>query len=166
MIGMQAQLDSSPVVRSCDLLPPNIAKVPSASTLIIFIFPSYRLARGGVVANHAVNAPSGIAQQLQRSEEQNFDHMDPMSLDDLFFNESGATPFGQDQGHSPTDDMHGLTSDADAPGIPIKSRKSQLQRFSPQSVPAPSHGNEFQYVTRHHRKTSIDERPVSLRRST
>ena len=90
--------------------------------------------------------------------------MDPMSLDDLLFSENGATPFSHDQGHSPADDMHGLESNADTSGIPIKSRKDPFPRFSPQSVPAPSHDSGFEYVTRHHRKTSIDERPVSLRR--
>jgi len=57
--------------------------------------------------------------------------------------------------------------------IPIKSRKESAQQthhahFVPQSVPVPAHHqraqDEFGYVNRHHRKTSIDDRRVSPRR--
>lgn len=89
--------------------------------------------------------------------------MDPMSLDDFVFSDNGLTPPTLSQGDSPADGMHEMGSGAHASAIPInKSRKDPFQRFSPQSVPAPRHENEFDYVTRHHRKTSIDERPVSL----
>lgn len=54
---------------------------------------------------------------------------------------------------------HSMTS-----AIPIKSRKEPAQQFVPQSVPAAAHRqrvqDEFGYVTRHQRKTSIDERRV------
>lgn len=147
------------VVRLCDSSSvPILQKSPAVHAADCL---SYRLARAGPVGNGATNGPSGIAQQLQRSEEQSPELLDPMSLDDYFFGDSGSAP--PDQGHSPADDMHGLTSSAHALAIPGKSRKDPFQRFSPQSVPAPSHENEFNYVTRHHRKTSIDERPVSSR---
>ncbi len=88
--------------------------------------------------------------------------MDPMSLDDFLFYGNAPTSPGHDQGYSPADDMHGLGSNAHASAIPIKSRKDPIERFSPQSVPAPLRDqDEFDYVTRHHRKTSIDVRPVS-----
>lgn len=57
--------------------------------------------------------------------------------------------------------------------IPIKSRKESgqqtaTQHFVPQSVPVPPHHHqragqdEFGYLNRHHRKTSIDDRRVSV----
>lgn len=88
--------------------------------------------------------------------------MDPMSLDDFLFYGNASTPPGHDQGYSPSDDMHSLGAGAHASAIPIKSRKDPFVNFSPQSVPAPLRDqDEFDYVTRHHRKTSIDVRPVS-----
>lgn len=127
---------------------------------------SYRIAQAGPAGNSVANGPSGIAQQLRRSEEQNLSHLDPMSLDDFLFYGNAPTPPGHDQGYSPADDMHGFGPDAHASAIPIKSRKDPFERFSPQSVPAPLRDqDEFDYVTRHHRKTSIDVRPVSRRPS-
>ncbi|SPO00030.1 related to nitrogen catabolic enzyme regulatory protein NIT-2 [Cephalotrichum gorgonifer] len=123
-----------------------------------------RPTRAGLMVPAATNAPSGIAQQLRKSSEQNLSHMDPMSLDDFIFDDA-ETPPGHDQGFSPGDDMENLTSGLRASAIPIKSRKETSQRFSPQSVPfPPRHQNEFNYVTRHHRKTSIDVRPTTRKR--
>lgn len=137
----------------------HIAKIPLVTTLTCF---SYRLGRAGPVGNGAANGPSGIAQQLRRSEEdQGLDNADAMNLDEFLFYGDGATPSSHEQGQEgPDDDMQDLTPSANASAIPINSKKDSLERFSPQSVPAPRHENEFPYVTRHHRKTSIDERPV------
>ena len=139
---------------------PILQKSPPVTTLTCF---SYRLARAAPVGNGSINGPSGIAQQLRRSEEeQDLDEMNAMNLDEFLFYEHGATPSSHDQGHSPDDDMQDLASSANASAIPINSRKDPFERFSPQSVPAPRHENEFAYVTRRHRKTSIDERPVGF----
>lgn len=50
--------------------------------------------------------------------------------------------------------------------IPIKGRKGSTNQFVAQSVPVPPHhqrgqNDEFHYVPRHDRKTSIDDRRVS-----
>ena len=119
------------------------------------------------------NAPSGIAQQLQKSSEQEQDYssqVDLMNIDDFIFSDSAATPLAS---HAETprpanfapDNMQGITTShphAHSSAIPIKSRKDSQQRFTPQSVPfPPRHQGEFNYVARHVRKTSIDDRRVS-----
>lgn len=53
-----------------------------------------------------------------------------------------------------------------AAAIPIKGRKGSTNQFVAQSVPVPPHhqrgqDDEFHYVPRHDRKTSIDDRRVS-----
>ncbi|GKT62342.1 nitrogen regulatory protein area [Colletotrichum tofieldiae] len=121
-------------------------------------------------ATFNVNPPSGIA-QLRKSSEQNVNHPEPMNLDDFIFSDNIATP---DTNPSPLPhkreeknqhQMHSSFSSA----IPIKSRKDSAiqQHFVPQSVPFPPHHqkthDEFNYVTRHHRKTSIDERRTRKR---
>ena len=93
-----------------------------------------------------------------------------MNLDDFIIPESVATPAGivntptpsLDAGKKPEErSSHSLAS-----AIPIKSRKEPGKHFVPQSVPVSQHHqrvqDEFGYVTRHHRKTSIDERRVSI----
>ena len=94
-----------------------------------------------------------------------------MNLDDFIFAENAATPIGAALTPTPETTMaseeksaHSVTS-----AIPIKSRKEpaqQQQLLVPQSVPVPPHHpkvqDEFGYVTRHHRKTSIDDRRVSV----
>lgn len=148
-----------PVVHSCDYLPFQYHKSPAAHDAHYF---PYRLARAAPVSNGAANGPSGIAQQLRRSEEeQAIDFLDAMNVDDFLFYENGA-PSSYNQGHGPDDDMQGLGSSTNASAIPINSRKDPFERLSPQSVPPPRHENEFAYVNRRHRKTSIDERPVSF----
>jgi len=88
-----------------------------------------------------------------------------MSLDDFIDPENVATPAGMlatpspDPGKPDPELSHSVAS-----AIPIKSRKESAQNFGPQSVPVPAHQrtrDEFGYVTRHPRKTSIDERRVS-----
>ncbi|KAI1379133.1 hypothetical protein F4677DRAFT_442861 [Hypoxylon crocopeplum] len=113
-------------------------------------------------AANSVNAPSGIA-QLRKTSDQNFLHADPMNLDDFIFPENVATPAGLAATPSPDGNKHEGEKSAHttAAAIPIKSRKPSSQHFVPQSVPVPAHQrnqDEFAYVTRHHRKTSIDER--------
>ncbi|KAF3061384.1 Nitrogen regulatory protein areA [Daldinia childiae] len=113
-------------------------------------------------AMNIANAPSGIA-QLRKTSDQNVVHTDPMNLDDFIFSESVATPAGFTATPSPDASKQEAEKVAHttAAAIPIKSRKTPSQHFVPQSVPVPAHQknqDEFAYVTRHHRKTSIDER--------
>jgi GATA-binding protein len=89
-----------------------------------------------------------------------------MNLDDFINTENIATPSGTVR----TTSQEAPRQAGDRPGhasssaIPIKSRKESAQHFIPQSVPAPANRqraqDEFGYVTRHTRKTSIDERRV------
>jgi GATA-binding protein, other eukaryote len=108
-----------------------------------------------------VNTPSGIA-QLRKSSEKNVLQPEPMHLDDLIDAKNVATPDHASPAgglkNEPAESAHAVTS-----AIPIsKSRKDAVaQRFNPHSVPIPPHQREFGYVTRHHRKTSIDDRRVS-----
>jgi GATA-binding protein len=116
-----------------------------------------------------LNAPSGIA-QLRKSSEQYLLQPEPMNLDEFIVAEDMATPAAMVNSPSPDTirvalgekSTHSVTS-----AIPIKSRKEPVssQHLVPQSVPVPTHHpkvqDEFNYVTRHHRKTSIDERRVS-----
>ncbi|KAI1760726.1 hypothetical protein GGR53DRAFT_63849 [Hypoxylon sp. FL1150] len=112
-------------------------------------------------AVNGFNPPSGIA-QLRKTSDQTFLHADAMNLDDFIFPENVATPAGL--AHTPSPDATKQEGDkaahSTAAAIPIKSRKTPNQHFVPQSVPVPAQRNqdEFGYVTRHHRKTSIDER--------
>jgi GATA-binding protein, other eukaryote len=123
----------------------------------------------------ASNGPSGIA-QLRKTSHQNAAQSDPMNLDDFIFSENVSTPAGL-PAEPASPEAFRLPEDkaahATAAAIPIKSRKpsqqqqqqqQQQQHFVPQSVPVPphrGHEDEFGYVNRHHRKTSIDDRRVS-----
>jgi hypothetical protein len=89
-----------------------------------------------------------------------------MNLDDFIVTDNVATPAGitfpqSQEALKRAEDRssHSVTS-----AIPIKSRKEPARNFVPQSVPAPASRqrvqDEFGYVTRHPRKTSIDERRV------
>ncbi|KAI0385064.1 hypothetical protein F5Y04DRAFT_204635 [Hypomontagnella monticulosa] len=120
------------------------------------------LREAGNAAANGINAPSGIA-QLRKTSDQNVLHADPMNLDDFIFPENVATPAGLVGTPSPDANKQEAEKSAHttAAAIPIKSRKAASQHFVPQSVPVPPHQrnqDEFGYVTRHHRKTSIDER--------
>ncbi|KAH6697228.1 GATA zinc finger protein [Plectosphaerella plurivora] len=120
-----------------------------------------------------LNAPSGIA-QLRKSSEQNFSQPEPMNLDDFIYADSLGTPIDysspqplskqMDESRSGLGTHQTLTS-----AIPIKSRRDsavqaqQQDQFVPQSVPFPPQHqqktrDEFNYLPRHTRKTSIDER--------
>ncbi|ORY67385.1 uncharacterized protein BCR38DRAFT_156674 [Pseudomassariella vexata] len=104
---------------------------------------------------------SGIA-QLRKTSDQNCAHSDPMNLDDFIFSENVSTPAGLPATpSSPETTKHGDDMANNTAAIPIKSRKVNTQPFAPQSVPVPPHQrnqDEFGYVPRHTRKTSIDER--------
>lgn len=109
------------------------------------------------------NSPSGIA-QLRKYSENNMAQPDAMNLDDFIFSDNADTPvnFSSPQDSDRFDDRSGNSM---ASAIPIKSRKELSHHFVPQSVPAQPHqtnqGHEFNYVNRHLRKTSIDDRRVS-----
>ncbi|KAF2083148.1 hypothetical protein K490DRAFT_15583, partial [Saccharata proteae CBS 121410] len=114
------------------------------------------------------SAPSGIAQLRSRSSDEYAQadpfaaDAEPMNLDDFIVPSSVASPAGIS--HDSADELPSSTN-ATAPAIPIR-KQSQLNdqtlhisRASAPSVPpAISRENEFGYVQRHVRKTSIDER--------
>ncbi|CAK7222021.1 Sodium- and chloride-dependent GABA transporter 1 [Sporothrix curviconia] len=134
------------------------------------------------------NAPSGIA-QLRKSSEQGMlfqknnnnpqqqqnhhqqqqqqqqqplygmpgSSTDPMSMDDFIDPHNVASPDAGTEG--------GMMIPG-SKAIPIKSRREAGKGFVPQSVPVAPHQvgqDEFAYVTRHHRKTSIDDRRTRKR---
>ncbi len=129
------------------------------------------------ITSSSNNLPSGIA-QLRKTSDLNLGHQsDPMNLDDFIFPENVVPAATLSSTHSPDTTVQQqkqrrrnserLVHTTTAGAIPIKSRKnvSPSQPLIPQSVPvAPHqrHQDEFGYVTRHHRKTSIDERRVSI----
>lgn len=114
------------------------------------------------------SAPSGIA-QLRRSVDQQAQiqtpQSDAMNLDDFILPSSVGSPAGLPP--SPSNETR-AQSNATAPAIPIrKANQSHDQNLSLARASAPSippiinRENEFGYVQRHVRKTSIDERRVS-----
>jgi GATA-binding protein len=113
------------------------------------------------------SAPSGIA-QLRKTSDQHLESADAMNLDDFIFSDNLSTPAGM----SPSPEMQRAEppkqSRTVASAIPIKMRKESAPTFVPQSVPVGPHGirgsDEFGYVQRHVRKTSIDERRVSAKK--
>ncbi|KAH4003556.1 hypothetical protein HBH64_116620 [Parastagonospora nodorum] len=126
-------------------------------------------------------APSGIAQQLRKSSEQQAQvphahshaqsqaHSDTMNLDDFIFPSSVGSPAGLSP--EPSNDTPGPFH-ATAPAIPIRKPNQgsdqdiSLARASAPSVPPLiNRENEFAYVPRHVRKTSIDERRPPKRRA-
>ncbi|KFY19679.1 hypothetical protein V493_07866, partial [Pseudogymnoascus sp. VKM F-4281 (FW-2241)] len=101
---------------------------------------------------NAASAPSGIA-QLRNSMCQGDESPDNMSIDEFIFSNM-ASPTDM----SPPDLRDSRQPSAVASAIPIKMRKEPVAAFAPQSVPVTQHQDEFSYVQRHVRKTSIDER--------
>lgn len=99
-----------------------------------------------------------------------------MNIDDFIFADEGAVSV-PDSSPQPlaAPSLSGLqtaavkknrSSKALAAAIPIKGRKGSTNQFVAQSVPVPphhqrGHNDEFHYVPRHDRKTSIDDRRVS-----
>lgn len=138
----------------------------------------------------APSAPSGIAQLRKTSEHGPLLLTDPMNLDDFIHNDNVGTPAGLALTPTPetattmtttatatamrqqhTEETSAHTT---AAAIPIKPRRESPQYLAPQSVPVAAHQrpqDEFGYVPRHPRKTSIDETaqrvsfacPVALR---
>ena len=120
-------------------------------------------------------APSGIAQLRKSADQTSAPHADSMNLDDFIFPSNIASPAGL----SPSPAHDALPSAANAPvsasasAIPIKKQRGlrdqelHISRASAPSVPPAQNRskNEFSYVQRHVRKTSIDERRVSIRAS-
>jgi GATA-binding protein len=111
------------------------------------------------------------AQQLRKSSEQHAQVLQPqaqpdtMNLDDFIFPSSVGSPAGlsPDASNDTPGPFH-----ATAPAIPIRKPNqasdydTSLARASAPSVPPLiNRENEFAYVPRHVRKTSIDERRVS-----
>ncbi|KAH7556448.1 hypothetical protein J3E72DRAFT_33220 [Bipolaris maydis] len=119
------------------------------------------------------SAPSGIAQQLRKSQDQQAQvhqpAQDAMNLDDFIFPSSVGSPAGLSPPGSNEDAAPFI---ATAPAIPIRKphlasdHNLSLARASAPSVPpAISKEDEFGYVPRHVRKTSIDERRPPKRRA-
>ena len=116
------------------------------------------------------SAPSGIAQLRQSLDHGTNDTMsDPMNLDDFIFPSSVGSPAGIST--SDTSEHPALTNNnAMATAIPIKMRKEQQQQqqqpMHPPMASAPvppqdmRHRQEFGYVPKHVRKTSIDDSRV------
>lgn len=111
------------------------------------------------------NAPSGIA-QLRSSEQAVRTNDDHMNLDDFIVPSSIGTPAGVSPSSSSIDDY---STTATISAIPIKQQQRlqaddlSLARASAPSVPPleQTRGHqEFSYVQRRVRKTSIDERRV------
>ncbi|KAK6607619.1 GATA zinc finger [Botrytis cinerea] len=120
--------------------------------------------------NQSLTGPSGIAQLRKSTDQNTVDTSDAMNLDDYILSDSISTPTGIATSPSPelTKKEIDRSSNSIASAIPIKMRKESTQQFSvPQSVPVPHHAprsnEEFNYVQRHVRKTSIDERRARKR---
>ncbi|KAH8811482.1 hypothetical protein F5884DRAFT_276520 [Xylogone sp. PMI_703] len=133
-----------------------------------------------------MSAPSGIAQlrknsdlekekekEKEREREKEKNSIDAMNFDDFIFAENISTPAGIALSPSPeigkkeTEKTEKPASTV-ASAIPIKMRKETGHQFAvPQSVPAHHHNprsnEEFNYVQRHIRKTSVDERRTRKR---
>ncbi|KAI5195277.1 hypothetical protein E4T39_08309 [Aureobasidium subglaciale] len=136
------------------------------------------------------NAPSGIAQLRQSAEAQSLEHSHPhsleqshfsvpasdhMNLDDFILPSSIASPISQSSPSASLDPSLN-ESKATPTGIPIR-RHQQLQEeaqddfvaraSAPSVAPTAVHKttDEFGYIQRHVRKTSIDERRPPKRRA-
>lgn len=114
------------------------------------------------------SAPGGISQLRKASDQVQETGSDSMNLDEFIFSDNISTPAGATS--SPElEKKEQLTSTTTAAAIPIKAgqRKETAQNFVPQSVPAKQLAghrgqDEFGYVQRRIRKTSIDERRVCI----
>jgi GATA-binding protein len=121
-------------------------------------------------SNSGLAAPSGIAQLRQSIDASTAaPPSDAMNLDDLISSASIATPIGDSPSPRPEPSQSSSSNNNSAIGtaIPIKTRRGvQEQEIVPPaaSVPVPAHdrvrGYEFDYVQRHVRKTSVDEKRV------
>ncbi|TQV93228.1 hypothetical protein V2A60_010337 [Cordyceps javanica] len=116
----------------------------------------------------AQSGPSGIA-QLRKSSQVNADtaahNPDQMNIDEFIFPEQAGSPDAFASPH-----MSGPVSSTQTSGIPIQQPRNEGlgSAFVPQSVPDAPHihhrdNSEFNYVQRHVRKTSIDDRQTRKR---
>ena len=111
-------------------------------------------------------APSGIAQLRKSIDQQGqTQQSDPMNLDDFILPSSVGSPAGLSP--SPSNERAG-PSNATAPAIPIRKPNHPQElalhlahASAPPVPPTITRENEFGYLQRHVRKTSIDERRVS-----
>lgn len=115
------------------------------------------------------NAPSGIAQLRNSSAQAQNEQVDHMNLDDFIVPSSIGTPAGISPAPSSIpEDLPGSAATTIS-SIPIKQqRRLQEEEMQPARASAPSvppsiqgRSGEFNYVQRHVRKTSVDERRVS-----
>ncbi|EMC94683.1 hypothetical protein BAUCODRAFT_35909 [Baudoinia panamericana UAMH 10762] len=133
--------------------------------------------RKSLAARNQPNAPSGIAQLRQSSEQVNITSPDSdrMNLDDFIVPSSIASPATEQEPPTPAP-APAAASAATASAISIKQqqhRRLQAQELSLARASAPSlppleqsrANDEFAYVPRHVRKTSIDERRPHKRRA-
>ena len=121
------------------------------------------------------NAPSGIAQLRKSSEQANLIDDNHMNLDDFIVPSSIGTPAGvSPAASSNVAEEETNTGRSGASAIPIKQHQRiqaeelHLSRASAPSATAIEKSRatgEFDYVPRHVRKTSIDERAVRLKSS-
>ncbi|KAK5115092.1 hypothetical protein LTR62_001789 [Meristemomyces frigidus] len=120
------------------------------------------------------NKPSGIAQLRKSSEQGTEQNEDQMNLDDFIVPSSIGTPAGISPAPSSTLGDQDYSSGMTASAIPIKQQQRlQLNDPSVARASAPTVGpleqiranHEFNYVQRHVRKTSIDERRPPKRRA-
>ena len=113
------------------------------------------------------SAPSGIARLRNSIDESSNALDDPMNIDDYIFPSSVASPAGLSPS-PPSDSVPSTstgTSTTMASAIPIKTSKNIQEQSRPNFPPsAPTQdrmrNNEFGYVQRRVRKTSIDETRV------
>ncbi|TKA63177.1 hypothetical protein B0A55_11137, partial [Friedmanniomyces simplex] len=133
--------------------------------------------RQGLIARFqsSHHPPSGIAQLRKSSEQANISPDDHMNLDEFIVPSSMGTPAGVSPALSSTaGDMDTTTTTSSLSAIPIKQQQRlqaedlSLARASAPSVPPLEQtrtNQEFSYVQRRVRKTSIDERRPPKRRA-
>lgn len=92
-----------------------------------------------------------------------------MNLDDFIFPSSVASPAGLSPGPDASNEQAAAPLNAPAPAIPIRKPNlatdhslSLAHASAPSVPPTITRENEFGYLHRHVRKTSIDERRVSF----
>lgn len=115
------------------------------------------------------SAPSGISQLRKASDQNQFEkqNTDSMNLDEFMNFDNSGTPGTATSSPELEKKDKQSSSHATASAIHIRSslKKGSAQNIVPQSVPANQHPrqrtqDEFGYLQRHVRKTSIDERRV------